>query len=60
MSSRNWAAHVSLGDGVGGDEDAVGQGALAVVDVGDNAEVTISVRRTFASNTLLGTDNRLA
>jgi hypothetical protein len=31
--------HLALGDGVGELEDAIGQGRLAVVDVGDDREV---------------------
>ena len=36
---QNLGFHLPLGDGGGGLQKAVGQGALAVVDVGDDAEV---------------------
>jgi hypothetical protein len=39
MSSRLLRLHVAVGDGAGHLQQAVGQGALAVVDVGDDAEV---------------------
>jgi hypothetical protein len=36
---ENLASHVAIGDGMGGLQDAIGQRRLAMVDVGDDAEV---------------------
>jgi len=44
--------HLALGEGVGAFEDAVGQGRLAVVDVGDDGEVADALGRSHAGVSL--------